>query len=148
MKLKLKNIKNKHKGEPCVVAAHGPSLDRVKSKIEELQKKDKLLRISVNEWFDFFEQKPDYWTISNSEFTIKASMTDDPLWKFRGYPDNVFNNYDIPLFFNSTADLTDPTFIENNLQCDYLPYDTRHFKLNTCFEILKNFQEYIGKTKI
>ena len=64
MKLKLKNIKNKHKGEACVVAAHGPSLDGVKSKIEELQKKDKLLRISVNEWFDFFEQKPDYWAIS------------------------------------------------------------------------------------
>tara|TARA_R110002110_G_scaffold192533_1_gene400688 strand:+ start:847 stop:1791 length:945 start_codon:yes stop_codon:yes gene_type:complete len=147
MKLKLKNIKNKHKGEACVVAAHGPSLDGVKSKIEELQKKDKLLRISVNEWFDFFEQKPDYWAISNSEFTIKASMTDDPLWKSRGYPDNVFNNYNIPLFFNSTADLTDATFVENNLQCDYLPYDTRHFKLNTCFEILKNFQEHYRENK-
>ena len=112
-----------------------------KEEFEELQEKDKLLRISVNEWFDFFKQKPDYWAISNSEFTIKASMTDDQLGKARGYPDDVFNKYGIPLLFNSTADLTEDEFIENNLQCDYLPYDTRHFKLSTCFEILKNFQQ-------
>tara|TARA_R110000824_G_scaffold273447_1_gene461921 strand:+ start:201 stop:1145 length:945 start_codon:yes stop_codon:yes gene_type:complete len=147
MKLKLSDIKNKHKGAPCVVAAHGPSLNSVKSEIESLQSKDKMLRISVNEWFDFFKQSPDYWVVSNSEFTIGASMVDDPLWNARGYPRNVFNNYNIPLFFNSTADLTAAAFVENNLHCDYLPYDTRHFKLNTCFEILKNFQEYYRENK-
>ena len=98
MKLKLKDIENKHREEACVVAAHGPSLDNTKLKIEEQQKKNMLLRISVNEWFDFFKQKPDYWIVSNSEFTIKASMTNDPLWQHRQYPHDVFNKYKIPIF--------------------------------------------------
>jgi hypothetical protein len=147
MKLKLNDIKNKHIGEPCIVAAHGPSLDSVKLEIENLQNKDKLLRISVNEWFDFFKQNPDYWVVSNSEFTIGASMTNDPLWNARGYPHDVFNNYNIPLFFNSTADLTEYDFIKNNLKCDHLAYDTRHFKSHSCFEILKNFKEHYQKNK-
>jgi hypothetical protein len=147
MKLKLKDIESKHREEACVIAAHGPSLDNTKLKIEELQKKNMLLRISVNEWFDFFKQKPDYWIVSNSEFTIKASMTNDPLWQHRQYPHDVFNKYKIPLFFNSTADLTEESFIKNNLKCDYLPYDTRHFKSHTCYEILKKFKEHYQKNK-
>ena len=147
MKIKLKEIQNKHKDRPCIVAAHGPSLNSEKTKIEEMQKAGNLLRISVNEWFDFFKQKPDYWVVSNSEFTIGASMTQDPLWQARGYPDNVFNKYKIPLFFNATADLTHEEFIRNNLHCDYLPYDTRHFKHDTCLQILKNFQNFYQKNK-
>ena len=60
MKLEYKDIIDKHKGTPCIVALHGPSLSPHIDKIQELQKQSKAIRISVNEWFDFFEEKPDY----------------------------------------------------------------------------------------
>lgn len=142
MKLTYENIMSRHKNKPCVVACHGPSLDLYKNRIEALQREKKIIRISMNEWYDFFSEKPDYWILSNSEYTIGASMTNDPLWQHRGYPSNVFNQYKIPLLYNKTADLTNEEFIKNNLECDYFPYDTRHFKEHTCLEIFKNFKEH------
>ena len=132
---------------PCVVACHGPSLDLYKHKIESLQKDNSIIRISMNEWFDWFDEEPDYWIVANTEFTIKASMTDDPLWKQRGYPHDVFNQYKIPLLYNAVADLTNKEFVEKNLHCDYFPYDTKHFKGHSCLEILKNFRAHYEKNK-
>ena len=60
MKLTYEKIIDKHKGESCVVALHGPSLSPHIDKIQELQKSKKIKRFSVNEWFDFFEEKPDF----------------------------------------------------------------------------------------
>ena len=75
MRLNYKDIINKHKGQPCFVALHGPSLTKeVKKEVQNLQLNDQMLRISVNNWFDFFDVKPDYWVVSNGEFTIKNSM--------------------------------------------------------------------------
>ena len=146
MKLSYDNLLNKHKDLPCVISCHGPSLNRHKAQIETLQKQKKVLRFSMNEWYDFFEEKPDYWIVSNSEFTIKASMTHDPLWSHRGYPYDVFNLYDVPLLYNTTADLSTEEYIKR-LNCDYMPYDTRHFKGHNCQEILDNFRNYVEKNK-
>lgn len=142
MKLSFDNIIDKHKNTPCVIALHGPSLSPHVDKIQDLQSQKKIIRISVNEWFDFFELKPDYWVVSNTEFNIKDSITNENLWKQRGYPPNVFNEYKIPLIYNKTADLTNPDFIEKHLKCDYLPFDNKHFKGHNCVEILKNFKSY------
>ena len=120
MKLKYEDLIFKHENKPCVVACHGPSLDISKNQIENLQAQDKILRISMNEWYDFFKEKPDYWIVSNSEFTIGASISGNSLWAHRGYPQDVFNSYNIPLLYNATADLTDKEFIKKNLKCDYL----------------------------
>jgi len=147
MKLTLKDIRFSQKDRPCVVALHGPSLNEVRDDIERLQKKDKIIRLSVNEWFDFFSSKPDYWIVSNSEFTIKGSILGDHIWQMRNYPPDVFNRNDIPLLYNITADLTEEEFIEENLNCDYLPYDTRHFKQHTCLQILQNFKKYYEENK-
>ena len=142
MRLEFEDIINKHKGKPCVIALHGPSLDENIDKIEQLQKEDQIIRFSVNEWYDHFSAKPDYWVVSNGEFTIQGSLMGSPIWTMRNYPPNVFNKYKIPLFYNLTADLTPLDMIEKSLNCDYLPYDTRHFKEHTCLQILKNFKDY------
>ena len=71
MKLSYDDIINKHKNTPCVVALHGPSLDQHKEKIEDLQKEQETLRISVNEWYDYFDIKPDYWKDSKQEDLLK-----------------------------------------------------------------------------
>ena len=86
MKFDYSDIINKHKNVPCVVALHGPSLDDDKSKIELLQSKNKVLRISVNEWYDHFSELPDYWVVSNGEFTIDASINGSNIWNHREYP--------------------------------------------------------------
>jgi len=145
MKLTYSNIINKHKGKPCAVALHGPSLDTHKEKIQELQKNKELLRFSVNEWYDYFIEKPDYWVVSNGEFTIDASIKGSPIWDSREYPHDVFNKYNIPLLYNTVADLTDEDLIKQKLKCDYFPYDSRHFKGRTCREILKSLKEHYEK---
>ena len=148
MKLEFDDIIDKHKKEPCVVTLHGPSLNLHKEKIETLQREKKILRISVNEWYDFFDERPDYWIVSNGEFTIDASINGSPIWDWRGYPRDVFNKYDIPLLYNVTADLTGDEVIENSLKCDYLPYDTRHFHGHTCLQVLKNFKNYYDRSTV
>jgi len=65
----------------------------------------------------------------------------------RNYPHDVFNKYKVPLFYNLTADLTPSDVVDKRLECDYLPYDTRHFKNHKCMQILKNFKEHYVKNK-
>ena len=142
MKLSIEDIIDKHKNQPCVVTCHGPSLTPYIQKITDLQKQGKILRIDVNEWYDFFNVKPDYWVVSNGEFTIENSIKVNDLWKERNYPPDLFNEYGIPLFYNMTADLTSPEFVDQNLKCDYLSYDTKHFKGHDCKKILTNFLNY------
>jgi len=142
MKLNFENIINKHEDKPCVIALHGPSIDEHIDTIEQLQKKDKIIRFSVNEWYDHFFTKPDYWVVSNGEFTIAGSLLRTPIWEQRDYPHDVFNEYQIPLLYNVTADLTPASLVSDRLTCDYLPYDTRHFKNHSCLQILRNFRDY------
>ncbi len=147
MRIAYKDIIGKHRDVPCVIACHGPSLDMFKGRIESLQKDKSLLRFSVNEWYSFFDLKPDYWVVSNGEFTIKNSIVESELWRSRKYPRDVFNKYKIPLLYNATADLTSFEFIEKYLKCDYFPYDTKHFKGHKCMQILKNFKNHYDNHK-
>ncbi len=148
MKLEYNNIINKHRGRPCFVALHGPSLTtEIKKQIQILQINKKILRISVNNWYDFFNEKPDYWVVSNGEFTIENSIKDSLIWNLHGYEKNCFNKYNVPLLYNSTADFTSEEFINKNLKCDYLAYDTKHFSGHDCRTILENFKKYYIKNK-
>jgi len=147
MSYSFEHILNKHKGEVCIVALHGSSLDPHKEQIEDLQKENKAIRISTNEWFNYFSEKPDYWIVSNGEFTIKASIDRDHIWDSRGYPHNVFNEQDVFLIYNKTADLTNPEFIKENLKCDYHAFDSKHFKGHSCKQILNNFRDHYTKNK-
>jgi len=147
MRLSFEDIKDRHLGRSCVVALHGPSLSEHIEKIQRLQEEQNFLRFSVNEWFDFFEKDPDYWVVSNTEFNIRDSVENENIWKQRGYPVDVFNKYNIPLLYNCAADLTDLSFVEDKLSCDYLPYDNKHFKGDTCKEILFNFKKHYEDNK-
>lgn len=54
MKLQWADLLDKFKDIPAVVACHGASLLQQKDKIDKLQEQKKILRFSVNNWFDFF----------------------------------------------------------------------------------------------
>jgi len=143
MKLTFDDIINKHKGTPAIVAGHGPSLNGYISKIENLQKNKRCLRISVNNWYDFFSEKPDYWVVANSEYTIKNSIVPNYVWDTHyKWEKDVFNKYATTLFYNDPAENASADFVKTNLSVDYLPYDTRHFQGMKCRDILKSFKEY------
>jgi hypothetical protein len=133
-KLKFDDVLDAHKDIPCVVACHGPSLDSHKEEIEKLQKQKRIIRLSTNNWYDFFSQPPNYWITSNTEFTIENKI-------------EKLNQYKVPVFYASSSDLTNQKFIDKNLLCDYLPYDQRHFKGLSCVEIVKLFKEHCETNK-
>ena len=149
MKLKIENLINKHKGTPCVVALHGPSLNPVLHRIQELQRNEGYMRLSVNQWYDYFKEKPDYWVVSNTEYTVYNSIVPNFFWdQYNTFEKNVFNKYNVPLLYNDTADLSDADFVKNNLKCDYLTYDAKHFKQMQCKEILKSFKKPLNCEKL
>ena len=128
--MEFKDLIDKHKDEACVVAASGPSLNTVKGNIEKGQRKGKLLRISTNNWYDFFDEKPDYWVLANTQTETVQNLA------------HKMNEHMVPILFADSVDLTEESFIEENLKCDYLGYDQRHFKNSTCMEIIKSFKEH------
>ena len=153
MRLSFDDIKGKHTDVPCVIGLHGPSLHPYREQIQELQKNKKLLRISTNEWWEHFKIKPDYLVVSNGELNIKDSFEKTGIFcpaTGREYPrlqESLLSISDVPLLYNMTADLTDPEYVEQKMTVDYLPYDTRHFKGRSCFEILKSFKNHYEKNK-
>jgi len=130
-----------------VVTGHGPSLDLVKKEIITNHLKGKLLRLCLNNWFDYYDTKPDYWVLSSTEFTLLNGLQNTAWWQRRQYPTDAYNKYNIPIFFNDSADLTDLKLIDTLLKPDYLPYDSKHFKGHTCVEIMSNFRKYFEEHK-
>ena len=133
-KLKIPEILNKHQNVPAVICGHGPSLNDSKEKIINLQKEQKIVRFSVNNWYDHFDIVPDYWIISNSEFSIPIMH-------------EKMNAYGSPIFYSKDGDDSTDEYIKKTLTCDYLPYDQRHFKGHDCMTILKAFKEHHTKNK-
>ena len=129
MKLSIEDIIDKHKGTPAVIGCHGPSLNEQREKIEDLQSKGKVIRLSTNKWYEFFNMVPDYWILSNTETTVKNQL-------------QIMNKAACPVFYADTVDLTDSKLVEEHLKVDYLPYDQRHFKNHKCVQILKNFKSF------
>ena len=134
MKISIKDIIDKHKNIPCVIGCHGPSLNDHRQKIEDLQTEGKIIRLSTNRWYEFFNIPPDYWILSNTETTIQNQL-------------HIMNESGCPIFYADTVSLTDLQFVEKNLKVDYLPYDQRHFKNHKCIDIISNFRRHHDENK-
>ncbi len=134
IKLKIPDIIDIHKGKPAAICAHGPSLNKDKETITKMQKSDGLIRFSVNNWYDHFSDSPNYWIISNSEYSIPIMH-------------EKMNHYGCPVFYSKDGDDSSDEYIQRTLTCDYLPYDQRHFKGHECITILKNFKDHHTQNK-
>ena len=128
-KIKIPEIINIHEGTPAIICGHGPSLNDNKEKISDLQREQKIIRFSVNNWYDHFDVAPNYWIISNSEFSIPIMH-------------EKMNTHGSPVFYSKDGDDSTDEYIEKTLTCDYLPYDQRHFKGHNCITILKSFKDH------
>jgi hypothetical protein len=119
MKLEFKDVINKHKGTPALVLAHGPSLNTYLNKLDTLKSKGYIL-IGCNEWFSFYKNvPPHYHVLANNIYTINRLY-------------QTMNQYDTTVVYADSVDLTDRNWVKNNLKCNYLPYDQRHFNSGGC----------------
>ena len=134
MRLNLKNIVDRHKNVPCVVTLHGPSLNLHKEQIVKAHDDNKVIRLSVNNWWDYFQTKPDYWILSTTEFTIGNHI-------------DFLNSNNLTTFYSDDGDFTDKQFIEQNANFDWLAYDQRHWQGKDCIEILTEFRQHYRDNK-
>ena len=104
MKLSFENIVDKHKDIPAIVSAHGPSLNMYLHKLNQYKKQGFIL-FGCNEWFDFYDTKPHYWVLANSQFTV-------------GRVSHIMNNFSVTVLYANTVDKTDEDWIEKNLKVD------------------------------
>ena len=147
MRLQQKDFLDKHKNKPAVITVHGPSLNEHKQTIEKLQKENKILRFSVNNWFDYFDTQPDYWVTANGEFTIESAIKNNGIWSAHGYPKNIIYETTSTILFADSVDFSDYTLLEDLLKCDFHGYDQRHFKNRSCVEIVKSFKNHYDQNK-
>ena len=119
-----KKIFNKHKDEEAFVCAHGPSLKKYTSYIEERQKIGSI-RISVNDWWNFFSINPQYCCLANSELTIEKYI-------------NKINMEDVNFIYADSIDMTGRKRIIDS-KLEVFGYDQRHFKNEDCTKIIENY---------
>jgi hypothetical protein len=129
MQLKLENITDINKGRQAIITAHGPSLNLHKDEIIKAHEAEKIIRLSVNNWWEYFTKPPEYWVISSTEFTIERLLP-------------IINMHNITTFYSDDGDFTPKNFIETNVKADWLAYDQRHWQGKRCLEILKDIKEH------
>lgn len=134
MRVNIEQLIDKHNNTPCVVAAHGPSLNLEKDSIIQAHNDNKILRFSVNNWWDYFTKAPDYWVLSTGVFTIDKIMP-------------IINKHGIFTLFSDDADFTPKKYIEENIETDWVVYDQRHWEGRRCLEILNDFRKHYEKHK-
>ncbi len=100
MKINFDDIIDRHSGIPAVVTLHGPTLNLHKQKIIDYQKENKILRFSVNNWYDYFDLSPSYWILSSSEDAFGVGKLLDTVC-----------NHNVPLFYSDEGDFTEKTVL-------------------------------------
>ncbi len=118
MKLQIKDILYKHKNIPSIVIGHGPHLDNIKPRLQELKNKGFIL-VGTNDWYCFYDVEPHHCVICNHIYSIS-----------RNYED--MNKYKTTIIYADTQELTNRKRIDDILKVDYLPYDFRHIGCNPC----------------
>lgn len=128
--LDYKQILDKHTNKEAYVCAHGPSLKQYSDHIENKQKEGSI-RISANDWWNFFSINPQYCCLANSELTIEKYI-------------NKNNVNDVNFFYADSVDSTNRKKIIDS-KINVFGYDQRHFKNHNCTEIIKNYLDFDDK---
>jgi len=118
MKLSFSDIEGSHKNHPCLVIAHGPSLNTHLPKMEEYRQKNVVL-IDCNDWDNFHNIIPDYVVYANNIETMLKNCS-------------RVNRWNTTIVYADSVDLTPRRWIDEHITCDFLPYDQRHFLQKDC----------------
>lgn len=123
MKLDFSNVIGKHKDKPAFVALHGPSLNPFISRMTEFAEKNFVI-IGCNEWYHIYPSTPPtYWILANTINTMRSES---------GRTNSIIGKTTV--CYAESVDLTDREWVAANIQCDYLPYDQKHFGGQLCYE--------------
>ena len=126
------NLFFRHKNLPCVVCGHGGSLNKFRQLIEILQIKKKILRISVNNWWDFFVVPPDYMVTANTEGQNSI----------RQFCHRLNQIKTTTALYANSVDITPLSFVRENATFPFMGYDQRHFLGQDCTTIYNDFLTY------
>lgn len=118
MKLEFKDIVDKYKSKPALVMASGPSLDAYKGNLAHY-KDNGVILVGCNEWYTMYDVTPHYWVLANTIITLPREK-------------DMMNQRKATVVYADSVDLTDRGWIEQNLQCDWMGYDQRHFSGYPC----------------
>lgn len=116
--LSFNDIINKEKGKIAIVVGLGPSLLPDLEKIKKLDL-DKYVIISCNDVDLITDLNFNYWVWANSIDNIEKTYI-------------RLNRKKSTLVFADSVDPTPRNRFQSLLECDYLPYDQRHFNGNHC----------------
>jgi len=116
--LLFSDVIDKHKGRPCLVMAHGPSLNEHLGRLDDY-KNNNFVLIDCNEWDSFHSQIPDYIVYAN---TIETMLRNS----------SKLNRWNTTVVYADSVDLTPRDWVEGHIICNYLPYDQRHFNQKKC----------------
>jgi len=132
----MKDVLDINKDKPCVITLHGPSLNLHKEAVSKKQESGDAIRISVNNWFDYFTTPPDYWVLSSSEhgFPIRNLF-------------HIIREHNMPIFYSDDGDFTPKEMIHKELNSEWMVYDQRHWKGEDCMQILKSFKAHCKENK-
>lgn len=125
-----KQILDKQKGKEAFVCAHGPSLKKYTNIIEQRQSSGSI-RISVNDWWNFFSNNPQFCCLANSEMTIEKIFQRN-------------NIEDVNFFYADSVDMSGRKKIIDS-KLNVFGYDQRHFKNENCIEIIQNYLNFEDK---
>jgi hypothetical protein len=114
MKKELHDMIGKHKGCPALVMGHGPSLNEYISRLHDYKQKGVIL-FGCNEWSRIYAETPDY---------IVYASTVDTLAHNKELLNSCFGKTTV--LYADSVDLVDRSWVENNIRCDYIPYDQKH----------------------
>lgn len=118
MKIQFKDIIDKHKNNKCLVVGHGPSFTPYIDKLQHYKEQGFVI-IDCNDFYNFHDVTPTYIVFASSQNTMLVNK-------------EKLNNLNTTVVYADSADLTDKKWIEENITCDYLPYDQRHFDGTKC----------------
>jgi hypothetical protein len=78
---KFEELEDVNDGKTAFICGHGPSLNSQRQLIEEKCEGDSFSRISINNWWNFFEEPPDYHFICNPLYTMKLVAAASDFYK-------------------------------------------------------------------
>lgn len=125
MKLQISDIIDKYNGKKCLVVCHGPSLNKYYNSLNQCKDNGYII-IGCNNWNEFYPQcPPHYWVMANTVDNCRNQM-------------GLINQYKPVWVYADSVDITDHSWIEDQIQGDYLPYDQRHFGGKKCTDCAKH----------
>lgn len=113
----MQRIINIHKNRPAIILGHGPSLNLIKPKLQDLFNKGYVV-MGCNEWFHLYNIPPHYWCMCSNSDTISKHS-------------EIVQQYPGIILYADSVDLTDKKIV-NSITNQYISFDQRHFDGKIC----------------